>query len=114
MRAKIYWFCTTCERLPAGGECDQPICHGPIAGGWFPAYRGPLRKAGDYAHQWCFMCGQPATAAVRVADHYMGVCATHINHLRTRVRREGGQVRDVFMREQNGVWGCLDDELRPR
>lgn len=113
MMAKIYWFCTTCERLPAGGECDQQSCHGPIVGGWFPSYQGPLRSGGDHANQWCFMCGEPSTAGVRVADRYLGVCAVHVNHLRTRVRRGGGQVRDVYMREAGGVWGCLDDELRP-
>lgn len=113
VRAKPYWMCTTCERFDAARGCAEDGCHGPVAGGWFPRYAGPLRAGGDHAHQWCFMCGVPAVAGVRVADRFFGVCAVHVNHLRTRVQRDGGTVRDVYGREQGGVWACRDDELRP-
>jgi hypothetical protein len=116
---RMHWFCTMCDHYRRAAArpgpyqgCGHDRCWSPIAGGWFPDYAGPLRADLDVGHEWCFMCGDKATAAVRVADRYLGVCAIHVNHLRTRVRREGGRVREVYGRERGGVWGCLDDELR--
>ncbi len=118
---RLHWFCTMCDhykraaavQVPYQG-CGHDRCWSPVAGGWFPDYAGPLRMGLDNAHAWCFFCGVPATAGVRVADHFLGVCAVHANHLRVRVRRDGGTVRDVYMRERGGVLGCLDAELRPK
>ena len=117
---KMHWFCTMCDnyrkaaavQVPYQG-CGHDRCWSPVAGGWFPDYVGTLRVQGmDNAHAHCFFCGEPAKAAVRVADHFMGVCAVHVNHLRVRVRRDGGTVRDVYPSEKGGVLGCIDDELR--
>jgi hypothetical protein len=122
VKRKMHWICTMCDhykraaavQVPYRG-CGYDRCYSPIAGGWFPDYAGPLRAPGmDNAHAWCFMCGAKAVAGVRVADRFLGVCQVHTAHLRVRVQREGGTVRDVYLDERRGVLACRDDELRPK
>jgi hypothetical protein len=116
MATKPFWMCTMCEHWHAGRAkqqpCGHPACHGPIAGGWFPDYRGPLRAGTDNAWQWCFFCGNPASHVLRVATHYLGVCEGHLAHVQVRTRKEDGVKRDVFTPEGQGQLACDDAELR--
>lgn len=120
MAVKTYWVCTMCEhyqRAQAAGVyerdgCGKNSCFSPVAGGWFPDYAGVLRQGCDNMHRWCFFCGDDAVAGVRVQERYLGVCEVHLNHLRTRVRRAGGNVSDVYQEDEDKVWGCDDREVR--
>src|SRR5580704_18062553 len=73
--------CAMCENFWSAQEkglsgCGQR-CGGPMAGGAFDKYRGPVT---DFS-KFCFVCGSKATHAVRATGNVrvLGCCATHID-----------------------------------
>lgn len=79
--------CATCARYWEGRAAELPDpgctaagpCSGPLGGGSFERYDGPIT---DFT-RWCFKCGADATAAVRVAgtEKSFGVCAGCSDHV---------------------------------
>ncbi len=84
--------CSTCNRLRAGLEqgidgCTAPdeepgmICAGPLAGGVYPLYSGPLTP--ESMRERCVFCGSHETVGhveVRVfgLPRRFGLCAKHL------------------------------------
>lgn len=57
-------------------------CTGPIGGGTFPFYRGPMES---HLANLCFVCGARADAACQVdgQTRLIGVCSKHVHMLET-------------------------------
>lgn len=84
--------CATCTHLMRARErgvsaCGQS-CGGPLSGGDFSAYQGPMTM--DRMAQWCFFCAAEASYGVRVQQsaalrngsrRVFGVCAQHLERL---------------------------------
>ena len=76
-------ICASCDRYWEGRARDLPDdrctatsgCCGPLAGGTFHEYQGPITDL----TRWCFICGADAVSAVRKAgsERGVGVCKPH-------------------------------------
>lgn len=73
-------ICALCEHFwnandKGADDCGQQ-CGGPISGGTFDRYTGPVT---DFS-KICFRCGGPATHAVRAANsvRVLGCCREHV------------------------------------
>lgn len=99
------FVCSTCEHhkiaTGKGLHTCAMDCGGPLVGGAFPMYKGPL--AGNLPN-WCMICGIRSDAAIRVQANgidkgFVGVCEAHIKtlseyahgRLGVRVWTHGGQ-----------------------
>jgi hypothetical protein len=84
----VGFVCACCEKLRRRAVrgllcCEAAIdgkdCCGPISGGFFPLYEGPLTRR--TIATTCFVCGDKATK-VLVVHHgegeYVGACDCHI------------------------------------
>ena len=106
MRAGFSFVCAMCVKLHAGKEafgakdwklvqCLGESCHGPMGGGGFAEYNGPLGAVN--LPQYCFRCGREADAAVEsIKDKRMvGVCKKHLKLLKHGAyeRRPAGTVK---------------------
>ena len=70
--------CATCSHMwrardAQAESCGQPKCCGPLWGGDFPSYSGPLRTF----EAWCFRCGESSTHGVQVNQRVFGMCDEH-------------------------------------
>jgi len=92
-RAQGYAFvCSLCEKLHRAHDvgytkgCEAAMqgkdCAGPIAGGDFPLYEGPLTR--HALASMCYRCGAEAVKGVQPADggKVIGACAEHFEHIR--------------------------------
>ncbi len=81
--------CATCTRYWEGRARGMPGhsctakdgCAGPMAGGDFHEYDGPMKSA---LHLWCFVCGIKSRYGVRVGGsvRVFGACEEHVKMLR--------------------------------
>src|SRR6267154_2337600 len=78
--SNVAGVCTLCDWFWAADEkglssCGQR-CGGPISGGAFDKYQGPVTDFSTF----CFVCLGPATHAVRAKDNprVLGCCKQHI------------------------------------
>jgi len=104
--------CATCENywnardrgVPDGRCLAVDGCGGPIAGGAFHEYKGPMTQF----DQFCFRCGNKATHAIRVSEHprVIGVCVEHIE-LMKKLKPEGKQAPNLVLLSKDG-----DSEIR--
>jgi len=91
--AQGYAFvCATCEKLHRAHNsgftdgCEAALsgkdCAGPIVGGNFPLYEGPLTK--EALATMCFRCGKEADIAVqpKTGGQMIGACKAHYEHIR--------------------------------
>lgn len=80
--------CATCENyweardknVPDGKCLSRNSCGSPIAGDVFHEYRGPMGRF----DQFCFVCGNKASHALRV-KHYVrviGACSAHADFVK--------------------------------
>lgn len=84
-RAQGYSYaCAMCERLHEGlrrgvDGCTGSRCAGPMAGGDFPEYQGPLTH--DMMARICFVCGQDAAFRLKPKTSHvtktLGICQDH-------------------------------------
>jgi hypothetical protein len=70
--------CATCihmwqARDRKSDSCGQTSCRGPLWGGDFASYKGPLRAF----EAWCFRCGDSSTHGVQVNSRVFGMCDEH-------------------------------------
>lgn len=74
--------CATCAHYwraraldPGAGGCGREGCKGPLRGGAFEEYEGPIS---DFT-RWCLRCGGEASAAVRAVgkERAFGLCGAH-------------------------------------
>ena len=73
--------CALCEHYHAAADqgaswCGQN-CGGPMSGGAFEKYRGPIV---DFSKA-CFVCGSPSTHAIRASGNVrvLGCCTAHVD-----------------------------------
>ncbi len=100
MAKGIGFACATCDNfgwgvqhgLPAcKANSENKFCAGPMGGGAFPEYSGPLKNV---LTKYCFVCGRQACAAAEVKplpgstvkSGMVGVCEEHIQWLETYSR----------------------------
>lgn len=111
MKAGFSFVCAMCVKLHAGREayrtkdwkmvkCLGEKCCGPMGGGGYPEYQGPLGAVN--LPQYCFRCGRQADAAAEsIRDKRMvGVCEQHLELLRSNEydRRQAGTSRQAAPR----------------
>lgn len=89
----VAFLCATCTRWAEGidkgmsdADGDQICasahsCHGPLEGGGFEEYDGPLQ---GYLSKFCHVCGGSATKAIapKGVDRRVGVCNACLEMLR--------------------------------
>lgn len=81
----LAFVCSLCERFWEGRDQGLSVCtavagcRGPIGGGAFHEYKGPLTNL----ESWCFRCGTSATATIEVPGgvQRIGVCRVHLKDL---------------------------------
>lgn len=75
--AFICRMCLKMAKLYAEDEtvevCSCLRCVGPLRGGAFPEYEGPL-KTGDMKQRFCYLCGEHSTHTLDVDGTRLGVC----------------------------------------
>lgn len=78
--------CATCTKYWEAKDkglsgCNQPECRGPIGGGVFKDYDGPLK---DALARICFVCGSPSKYGIKVSgfQRIIGACKDHISYVR--------------------------------
>ena len=111
--------CATCENywdardrdIPDGRCLATDGCGGPIAGGAFHEYRGPMTQF----DQFCFRCGNKATHAVRVSEHprVIGVCVEHIDLMKS-LKPEGKRAPNVVLLSKDGDSEIREDDAPPK
>ncbi len=92
MQQGVGFVCAHCDKFWEGARnglhhCmaaeQRKPCVGPISGGTFPEYSGPLEEV---MSDHCFVCGHRATHSVihqgAVDSRKVGVCDTHLEWLR--------------------------------
>lgn len=99
--------CATCEKYwtarDAGVPDDRCLavdgCGSPIAGDSFHEYRGPMIQF----DQFCFVCGNKSTHAVRVADslRVIGCCGEHIGLVK-KLKPKGKNAPSVVVISKDG------------
>lgn len=69
-------------------SCGQPKCGGPIGGGTFPSYDGPMKGV---LHKFCFVCSAPSKFGIRVngSPRIIGACPKHIGYVKEYQRADG-------------------------
>lgn len=88
------FICATCHRYWEGraARADRCTakgpCRGPMGGGSFPEYDGPVTDL----RRWCFRCGVEASSGVRVAgtERIFGVCDRHLPDVSRLAPVQGG------------------------
>lgn len=91
--------CATCEHFWAaqdrGSESCGQRCGGPMSGGAFDKYKGPIT---DFS-KMCFRCGAPATHAVRAVGNVrvLGCCREHIEIIQQWKPASGPAVNVVIL-----------------
>ena len=73
--------CSMCEHMHKAlaegrGLCGQENCAGPIGGGSFPKYVGPMSR--DAIARSCFACGKEANKILLTPDGFVGSCNEHL------------------------------------
>jgi len=95
----VCFVCSLCQRWYEGedqGLEDQVGetrcaakngCCGPVWGGYFQEYTGPLA---GYLHKYCYLCGQDATHAIKVKGIALpiGICKKHAVEIKQVTARE--------------------------
>jgi hypothetical protein len=69
-------------------RCSVQNCCGPVWGGYFEYYTGPLK---GNLHAWCYLCGEKSTHVVSsksVPVEKIGVCATCAEKLKKYTAKE--------------------------
>ena len=79
--------CSTCKKywgardrnIPGDTCLAKRGCSGPVGGGDFPEYDGPVSDLS----RWCFKCGADSKYGVQVTgrSRVIGVCEEHVNML---------------------------------
>lgn len=111
--------CATCENywqarergIPDGKCLARNGCGSPIAGDVFHEYKGPMTQF----DQFCFVCGNKATHAVRV-DQYVrviGICANHVETVKT-LKPEGKRAANVVLISKDGDEAVREDDPAPK
>lgn len=92
MSAGTVFTCATCEKYWWGVERGLPhckaaaegkACGGPLSGGTYPEYEGPLKGA---LKEWCFVCGARSTRLAipkKGGGSAVGVCSKHVDVLKS-------------------------------
>lgn len=102
---KICFLCSTCLHYHEGEDrelkddsgqqvCSNLACCGPIWGGGFDYYEGPIK---GYLHKWCYLCGRESDKVIfatnQIAPAKIGVCKhcfeNHVKKYTARVMTGG-------------------------
>lgn len=95
----VCFVCSLCQRWYEGEDrgltdvvgdtrCSSMNgCCGPVWGGYFQEYTGPL---GGYLHKYCYLCGKDATHVARANGFYVpiGLCKKHAIEIKRVTARE--------------------------
>lgn len=82
--ATCRWYWKARQSGIEGHQCAaQKPCHGPISGGVFPEYDGPIT---DFANL-CFVCGKRSRYGIAVKGNIrvIGVCDAHLHLMKDRL-----------------------------
>ena len=92
MQRGVGFTCAHCEKFWWGvdnstdgckAKHERKECTGPLGGGAFPEYQGPLT---GHITRFCFVCGQTPAGAAVVKGGRVGVCEKHMEWLGTYTR----------------------------
>ena len=110
--------CATCEKYwearDAGVPDDRCLavdgCGSPIAGDSFHEYRGPMVRF----DQFCFVCGNKSTHAIRVADsvRVVGCCAEHVELVK-KLKPKGRRAPNVVLISKDGEEIVSEEDSKP-
>jgi len=109
--------CATCEKYHraqdlgvADSKClAQDGCGSPIAGDVFHEYQGPMVRF----DQFCFVCGNQATHAVRVDSsvRVIGICTPHVDFVK-RLKPANKRAARIVLISKDGDQ-VLDEDTPP-
>ena len=104
-------ICATCETFweadDRGADSCGQACGGPVSGGDFPKYKGPLTNFAAL----CFVCGGKPTHAVKgnKSLRVFGCCYGHLSVIQ-KMKPEGKEAIDVVMKSADGKVSGSNDE----
>lgn len=111
--------CATCEKYwdarDRGVPDDRCLavdnCGSPIAGDVFHEYRGPMTQF----DQFCFVCGDRATHAVRVDNNVrvVGICNSHVELIKT-LKPENKRAPNIVLISKDGEKQITDADAPRR
>ena len=110
--------CATCEKYWGARDASIPDdrclaidgCGSPIAGDSFHEYRGPMTRF----DQFCFVCGNKSTHAVRVAENIriVGCCSDHVELVK-KLKPKGRRAPYVVLISKDGEQEVTEDDPAP-
>ncbi len=106
--------CAMCENYwsaaDAGENSCGQRCGGPISGGSFDKYRGPIVNFSSL----CFVCGSKPTHLVQAKDSFrsFGACSTHVELVK-KLEASGRPPVRVVVKSPNGVTASDEAPIEP-